>query len=94
MSYAHSLTIMLSFLFPFYCSFFKSILDLQCCVVNLQWCVAKYFSVCVYIYIYIYIVFPILYPCKLLNIEFSFLFYTVGPKNRVPISSVQSLSYI
>ena len=45
MSYAHSLTIMLSFLFPFYSSFyfFLSILDLQCCV-SLR-CVAKYFSV-------------------------------------------------
>ena len=37
----------------------------------------------------IYIVFQILYPCKLLNIESSFLCYTAGPKNRVPISSVQ-----
>ena len=46
------------------------------------------------IYIYIYIVFHILYPCKLLNIGSSFLFYIVGPKNRVPISSVQSLSCV
>ena len=58
----------------FFCFFFWSIIDLQCCVNS--WYIALWF---IYTHTHIYILFQIFFPYRLLqNIKYSPLHYTLG----------------